>query len=618
MSGAAHVDFTVTNLTNSVGTPLQGISYVQGRSIRGPFNSPNEIFNSWSQFVSKHGGLSSVSKAPLIIKRLLEKGGSIRFNRIGHYVTITDRESLTATKATQPEVSILTFDASFVVGNVIDITINGDDLDSINYTLSNDNTLDEIANALQGSNDVLSAVVIENTETNGSNHSIAITPKPGSTIDLESVTVTGGLTQPIDSVTESTSISTSNAQELFELVPKYQGADYNNLIVTITGGSNGQPGYFNINITHKIEPTISENYVNLIINNNTSASTSKYLDKLVSDSKFIDVIYKDLQTYQGQLTPSPVAFQFQGGTDGEALEDSDYIGDSNSRVGFYAFDEYDDSYQITTLDSDSIAVHLAGASYASNRKDLVYFPFVTNTDKVGILNTRTSLGDNKYQYIFGGYVKVTDPITNQLIEINPVGDIFALIASSDKDFGEWYSFAGPNRGLISGVLGVNPNFGAPASFRDLDELANKQVNMVVNKNGSVKLWGNFTGQYANNQERFMNILRLIMFLKKSLRPSLEYYLEEPNDIPTWKRMFYTVKPFLDSLVTNRAIYSYEWQGDQNASNLNNLQVNNATDVGNGKYKVNFMIKAIASLQEININIILAPTGVEFELVSELI
>lgn len=74
MSGAAKVNFTVTNLTQTVGTPLQGISFVQGRSIRGPFSSPDEVINSWPQFVAKHGGLSSVSDAPLICKRLLEKG----------------------------------------------------------------------------------------------------------------------------------------------------------------------------------------------------------------------------------------------------------------------------------------------------------------------------------------------------------------------------------------------------------------------------------------------------------------------------------------------------------------------------------------------------------------
>ena len=109
MSGAAKVNFTVTNLTQTVGTPLQGISFVQGRSIRGPFSSPDEVINSWPQFVAKFGGLSSVSDAPLICKRLLEKGGSIRFSRVGHYTNLSDRGSLDAIKASQPVVKLLSF-----------------------------------------------------------------------------------------------------------------------------------------------------------------------------------------------------------------------------------------------------------------------------------------------------------------------------------------------------------------------------------------------------------------------------------------------------------------------------------------------------------------------------
>ena len=618
MSGAAKVNFTVTNLTQTVGTPLQGISFVQGRSIRGPFSSPDEVINSWPQFVAKYGGLSSVSDAPLICKRLLEKGGSIRFSRVGHYATLSDKNSLDAVKASQSPVKLITFDDSFVAGNEIDITINGIDLNTIIFSLSSDNTLDLIAEAIAEHQDVKTASVIENNVSTEDNRQIFITPKPGATLNITAVNVTGGTSQPVDTITTVSSITDSNNVQLFELKPKYHGADYNNFIVTITQGSNGQPGYFNINLKHKIEPTIQENYVNLKIEGNPNASTSTYLDKVISQSKYLDVIYHDLSSTNGQLTPLPLSFQFSGGSDGTAPTDSDYIGDSTARNGFFAFDVYDDSYQLSTLDNNHATVQVSGAAYAKNRGDLVYFPFLDELDKPGLITKRTTLGDNKYQYIFGGFTPINDPITNQVKEINPVGDIFALISATDRNYGEWYSFAGPNRGIIDGVLGVNPNFGAPASWKDLDDLANRQINMVINKNGSTMLWGNFSGQYKNDQERFLSILRLIMFLKKSLRPTLESFLEEPNDIPTWKRIYYTVKPFLDSLVTKRALYSYQWQGDQNATSMDKLQINNPTDVGEGKYKVNLVIKAIASIQEINVNIILAPTGVEFEIVSELV
>ena len=145
MNGAAKVNFAVTNLTQTVGASLQGIHFVQGISVRGPFSSPDEVINSWPQFVSKYGGLSSNSLAPLICKRLLEKGGSIRFSRVGSYTNIGDRSTLTAVKASQPKVFLLSFDDAFTSGNEIEVDVNTVNLGTVNYSISSDNTLDNIA-----------------------------------------------------------------------------------------------------------------------------------------------------------------------------------------------------------------------------------------------------------------------------------------------------------------------------------------------------------------------------------------------------------------------------------------------------------------------------------------
>ena len=77
MSGAAKVNFQVTNLTQVVNPATTGIHFIQGRSLRGKFNSPDEVINSWPQFVSKFGGLTESLETPKYVKRLLEKGSSI-------------------------------------------------------------------------------------------------------------------------------------------------------------------------------------------------------------------------------------------------------------------------------------------------------------------------------------------------------------------------------------------------------------------------------------------------------------------------------------------------------------------------------------------------------------
>src|SRR5690606_7055540 len=147
MSGAAKVNINVTNLTQSVTTPANGVIFLQGRSIRGPFASPDEVINSWNRFVTLYGGLSTVSDAPLLAKRILEKGGSVRFSRVGHYADITDSTTLDAVEATQPEVTMLTFDDELVTGNEIEFEVTGGGSHSVTFTLNSDNTMQMIADA---------------------------------------------------------------------------------------------------------------------------------------------------------------------------------------------------------------------------------------------------------------------------------------------------------------------------------------------------------------------------------------------------------------------------------------------------------------------------------------
>lgn len=621
MPNAAKVNFNVIDLTEGVATGVNGVSFVMGSSIRGPINNPDEVITSWKRFVTKHGGFGLNDPTAHLVKILLDGGGKVRFNRLGHYTDITDPETLDATKATQASINLLTFDGPFVDSNEIIITINGDDTAPVLFDTDSDTTMDDLATEIANSPHVKSASVVESGDPGpDGNRTIIIVPEDGVTLDITAVTITGGVSQPVDTITVSSGVVSTEGNTLFSLVPKYAGEDYNNFTITISAASNGQPGYFNLTISHNIE-SITENYQNLIIESNNTAANSTFLDAVVQGSDFFDVVYEDLSQLVGQLQPLPGAYPLMGGTDGGALEVADFIGDSASKTGFYAFDDYEDAYQIGVFNSDEDQVHTAGSAYCANRKDLIYF-LALDTDlvtKQSMKTKRDSLSINtQFTYIVGPGLKVTDPITSQVKVVSPIAQAMALASNSELNFGPWYSFSGMNRGLTYNVLGLTNNFGSPASYADLDDLAQSQINMFVSKNGVLMLSGNFSAQYKNTQQKFINIVRLVMFIKKSLRPTLEGFLEEPNDIPTWKRMYYTVKPFLDSLVTNRALYDYNWQGDQDASSLDDLVINDPTDVGNGKYQVRLAIKAIPSIQEITIDIILTPTGIDFELVSELI
>lgn len=514
------VTFKVTDLTERVPSLTQGITFIMGTARRGPINSPEQVFTSWPAFVRVHGGLTN-DLSTLMVKRILDKGGLVRFCRLAHYTTINNSSTLTATKAT------------------VDVIEDGDE------------------------------------------------------------------------------------NELFELVAKYEGSDMNLVSIVIGAASNGRADHFNLSIEHSSEPNLNELYTNIRIPGRPTVSDSNYLRRVVESSALVDVVYKDLSGIAGSATLTPVAgtTEFSGGINGSAITDTDIIGDSDSNTGFHSFDEYDDAYLITlAMNNVSDAVHVAGSAYTANRKDLIYLMHLSHglNTTTALINKRDSLLiDNKFCMIVQGGLIVTNPQNGQKVNLDATTDVAALAANSDTNFGPWYSFSGNNRGIVTNALGVVNNYGTAGKAADLDIFANRQINSLINRDRALKLWGGFTAQVRESQESFVNIVKLVIFIKRSLRPLLENYLEEPNDMSTWKLMYYQVKPFFDDLISQRALYNYEWQGDQFATDLNSLVTNNASDVSDGKYKVKLILYAIPAIQGIEVELVLTKGNMSIEEVNNL-
>lgn len=220
-----------------------------------------------------------------------------------------------------------------------------------------------------------------------------------------------------------------------------------------------------------------------------------------------------------------------------------------------------------------------------------------------------SIGNSKYAAYFAGGIKYYNEF-GLLTNSDVLGTIFGLGDTSASNYGPWRSFAGMNRGVIYDGQGpVSPNYGSDSRYNELNELAQMYANMIVIKDTpssgkQTMLWHCFSSQVKQDSERFLSIVRLNLYLKKTLRPILNKYLEEPNIWGTWKNIYLEVKPILDNLVDENAMSEYIWMGDQDAGSYSELSVNNEADVRQGKYKVILKYKDIVPMQEITINIVI--------------
>lgn len=191
-----------------------------------------------------------------------------------------------------------------------------------------------------------------------------------------------------------------------------------------------------------------------------------------------------------------------------------------------------------------------------------------------------------------------------------IGTVVGLADASATSYGYNYSFSGVRRGVVPKAQGpVLPNYGSPARVTDLEEFAQHYLNLFVIKDTPsfgkrTLLWHNFTSQVKQDSFRFLGVTGLVLDIKKTLRPIMESYFEEPNYWGTWKNMYLEVKPLIDEWVTNEAITDPVWIGDQDATSWKDLIINTEADARSGHYRARFKFKDIVALQDITLDVVI--------------
>lgn len=405
---------------------------------------------------------------------------------------------------------------------------------------------------------------------------------------------------------------------LFKIYGKNAGADYNNVKVKITAASNLNSAYFNLVVYLINDPLVIETYENLTITGHPTVAASTYLDDVNKNSDLISIQYLDLSAQVGNLRPdNNAAIDLTGGSDGAAPAVTNYVGDAATGTGFHAFDGYADSYALACpelSESDMAGLSTGGDAYATLRKDVRFYQHLDNSNHTAtaLIAEKPSLDSAHITFTAGG-LSITHPISALPVDISELADVLGNMAAIHKStLKPWNAFFGPQYGVLTGVLGVTNNFGTPAQFADLDILAQHRINMVIKRAGKTMLWDDYTSQVAPSPENFSCVENLIIYLQKTLGPTLELFMGQPTDFTLLRSIYFNIQPSLKVVVDGRGISSWEWQGDQNATSFADLQVNNANDMQMGKVKANLRVVMIAPLKEINVNIILTKAGITFE------
>lgn len=542
MSNSPRVKFNLVNNNVEKTTPTQGISVVLARTTKGPQNDPSELINSVAKFNKIFGSEIVPDGSISNIEKALAGGSTLRIIRV-------QGSDATAGMVGTKEKNVILFSVgSTKVGFNLQTKYKGDVIGS------------------------------------GSTYSFQAA-QSGDNIVYKVVDADGS------TVLDSGTLLTFKAK-----------SDHNNLIIDYQALNN----FFQSN--PYFEPVMGT------LTGVTFTSVEGMLDwleKLDGTSSSLTVQFNG-----AALTPTYQAISGTLGNAGTVPTIDDW------KAALEYVKDVQDAYQVIAShvhqhlsSSDVTTFHNAVKLMADELQEWVYYIEVPKeNDNVAKIQAwmktaMSAIGNSKFVAYFGGGIKYYNA-RGTLKDCDVLGTILGLGDASAVNYGPYRSFAGMNRGLIpDGVGPVCPNYGAPSRYDELNELANSYVNMIVVKDTrsagkTTMLWHSFTSQVKQDSFRFLNIVRLVLYMKKTIRPIMESYIEEPNIWGTWKRIYLEVKPFLDNLVTDNAITDPQWIGDQDATSWDELQLNNEADCRQGKYHVQCVFKDVATMQDITIDLII--------------
>jgi hypothetical protein len=225
------------------------------------------------------------------------------------------------------------------------------------------------------------------------------------------------------------------------------------------------------------------------------------------------------------------------------------------------------SYIDEVLDSENIYFSMVfDCGYPSDVKTSISTLCQTRRDCVAILDNgdnatvnlslqarnNTHTFNNYFVALYEEYNKVFDSFTGQDMWVSPVYHMSYILPRNDTVAELWFAAAGFNRAAIDTIkeLRFNPRLG------ERDQMYLKQLNPIVKFNPGYVVWGQLTSQAKASALQDLNIVRLILYIKRAFEDFCKFFIFEQNDEITWSLVAGQLVEFLEVIRKKRGLYNY--------------------------------------------------------------
>jgi hypothetical protein len=254
---------------------------------------------------------------------------------------------------------------------------------------------------------------------------------------------------------------------------------------------------------------------------------------------------------------------------------------------------FQDHSSLVSQAIDMVENERADSLYVMNSPNITG---ATATDEI-VAALDTASIDSNYSATYWPWIQVRDTDNATNLYIPPTGEVVKNIALTDNVSYPWFAVAGYSRGLVNAVKATKK-----LTLDDRDVLYKNRINPIAtfSDTGTI-IWGNKTLQVRESALDRINVRRLLLRARKLISAVSVRLLFEQNDDQVRNEFLRLVNPILDGIKKERGLYDFRVTVS-----------NDPEDIDANTMRGKIYIKPTRSLEFIDVEFIITPTGASFE------
>jgi hypothetical protein len=205
--------------------------------------------------------------------------------------------------------------------------------------------------------------------------------------------------------------------------------------------------------------------------------------------------------------------------------------------------------------------------------------------------------DTNYSATYWPWIQVRDTDNSTQLYLPPTGEVLKNIALTDNVSYPWFAVAGYSRGLVNSIKAYKK-----LTLDERDILYKYRINPIAtfSDTGTI-IWGNKTLQVRESALDRINVRRLLLRARKLISAVAVRLLFEQNDEQVRNEFLRLVNPILEAIKKERGLYDFRVTVS-----------NDPEDIDSNTLRGKIYIKPTRSLEFIDVEFIITPTGASFE------